>query len=291
MIDTLLQPFDFAFMNRAFLIMAMLSVPTSLLSCYLVLKGWSLMGDAISHAVLPGVVLAYLINIPLIIGAFVAGMFCAVFTGFLSGNSRVKQDTVMGIVFSGMFGFGMVLYTAISSDVHLDHILFGNMLGVGSVDMETAAIISICVAAVILIKRQDFLLHAFDPVQAQAVGLPVGWLHYGLLTLISLTIVATLSAVGIILSIGLLIAPGAIAFLLTKRFERMLMIAVAVTFVSSMVGIYASFFIGSAPAPTIILIMTGAFIFAFIRAGVQKRNEQTVPKEDDDTARAESTVL
>lgn len=290
MIDTLFQPFDFAFMHRAFLIMAMLAVPTSLLSCYLILKGWSLMGDAISHAVLPGVVLAYILNIPLIVGAFVAGMFCALFTGFLAGNSRVKQDTVMGIVFSGMFGFGMVLYTAIESDVHLDHILFGNMLGVGAADMWTAAIISLIVAAVILSKRRDFMLHAFDPVQAQAVGLWVNWLHYGLLVLISLTIVATLSAVGIILSIGLLIAPGAIAFLLTRRFERMLVIAVTVTLVSSMIGIYASFFIGSAPAPTIILILTAAFVFAFIRAGVQKRKQQSVVGDVDDTKRVESPV-
>ena len=291
MIETLLQPFDFPFMTRAFWIMAMLSVPTSLLSCYLVLKGWSLMGDAISHAVLPGVVLAYIIGIPLIIGAFVAGMFCAVFTGFLSGNSRVKQDTVMGIVFSGMFGFGMVLYSAINSDIHLDHILFGNMLGVGRVDLWTAGIISLLVACVILAKRQDFMLHAFDPVQAQAVGLRVGWLHYGLLTLISLTIVATLSAVGIILSIGLLIAPGAIAFLLTNRFERMLLIAVGVTFASSMLGIYASFFIGSAPAPTIILILTAAFVFAFIRAGVQKRKGQNRTEADHGTDRVEGPLL
>ncbi|WP_106743919.1 metal ABC transporter permease [Yoonia maritima] len=274
--EALLFPFQFAFMNKAFLMMAIIAVPTSLLSCYLVLKGWSLMGDAISHAVLPGVVIAYLLNIPLIIGAFVAGMVCAVGTGFLSDNSRVKQDTVMGIVFSGMFGFGIVLYTKISTDVHLDHILFGNMLGVGTADLWTAGIIAGFVAAVILAKRRDFLLHAFDPVQAQAVGLRVGWLHYGLLSLISLTIVATLSAVGIILAIGLLIAPGAIAFLLTKRFEFMLAIAVAVTLFSGIAGVYISFFIDSAPAPTIILVLTAIFIAAFIRAGRKTRQAAAV---------------
>ena len=173
MIDTLLLPFQFAFMNKAFLIMAMLAVPTALLSCFLVLKGWSLMGDAISHAVLPGVVLAYLMNIPLIIGAFAAGMTCALLTGFLSNNSRVKQDTVMGIVFSGMFGFGLVLYTKITTDVHLDHILFGNMLGVGAGDLWTAGLIAAFVGAVIVAKRQDFLLHAFDPIQARAVEMEV----------------------------------------------------------------------------------------------------------------------
>jgi len=271
MIDTLLQPFQFAFMQNAFLIMIMIAVPTSLLSCYLVLKGWSLMGDAISHAVLPGVVGAYLLGIPLIVGAFCAGMFCALATGFLSENSRVKQDTVMGIVFSGMFGFGIVMYTKVTTDVHLDHILFGNMLGVGATDLWTAGLIALFVAIMIIAKRRDLMLHAFDPVQAQAVGLRVGWLHYGLLAMISLTIVATLSAVGIILSIGLLIAPGAIAFLLTQQFSRMLPIAVAVTMLSSVLGVYASFYIDSAPAPTIILILTLVFIAAFVRSNIMTR--------------------
>jgi len=269
--DIVLQPFQFTFMNNAFLMMALLSVPTSLLSCYLVLKGWSLMGDAISHAVLPGVVLAYLINIPLIIGAFCAGMVCALATGFLSENSRVKQDTVMGIVFSGMFGFGIVLYTKITTDIHLDHILFGNMLGVGPDQLWTSGLIAAFVGVVMIAKRADFMLHAFDPVQAQAVGLRVGWLHYGMLALISLTIVATLSAVGIILSIGLLIAPGAIAYLLTKRFDRMLMIAVLVTLGSGVLGVYISFFIDSAPAPTVVLILTAIFILAFARANTVAR--------------------
>jgi len=264
MITTLMQPFQFTFMINAFFIMAMISVPMALLSCYLVLKGWSLMGDAISHAVLPGVVLAYLLHIPLIIGAFCAGMFCALATGFLKENSRVKQDTVLGIVFSGMFGLGIVMYTKISTDVDLDHILFGNMLGVGAQDLWTAGLISLGVAAVILAKRRDLMLHAFDPVQAQAVGLPVRALHYGLLAMISLTIVATLAAVGIILSIGLLIAPGAIAFLITKRFDRMLIIAVAVTLASGFLGVYLSFYIDSAPAPTVILILTAVFIGAFV---------------------------
>ena len=264
MIDNLIQPFQFAFMTNAFVIMAMISVPMALLSCYLVLKGWSLMGDAISHAVLPGVVLAYILNIPLVIGAFCAGMFCALATGFLKENSRVKQDTVMGIVFSGMFGLGIVMYTKISTDVHLDHILFGNMLGVGTHDLWVAGVIALAVSGAILAKRRDLMLHAFDPIQAQAVGLQVRALHYGLLAMMSLTIVATLAAVGIILSIGLLIAPGAIAFLVTKRFDRMLIVAVAVTLLSGFLGVYLSFFIDSAPAPTVILILTAGFVAVFV---------------------------
>src|SRR6056297_3705436 len=145
-VETLLLPFQFPFMQNAFLIAALISVPTALLSCFLVLKGWALMGDAVSHAVLPGIVLAYILGIPLIVGAFVAGMTCAVATGYLSSNSRVKEDTVMGVVFSGMFGLGIVLYVSIETNAHLDHILFGNMLGVGAQDLWTAGTISALVA-------------------------------------------------------------------------------------------------------------------------------------------------
>ena len=264
MIDTLLLPFQFEFMQRAFLIAIILSPPTAMLSCILVLKGWSLMGDAVSHAVLPGIVLAYIVGIPLLVGAFVAGMICSLATGYLSDNSRVKQDTVMGVVFSGMFGLGLVMYTKISSDVHLDHILFGNMLGVGADDLWTAGIIAVIVGGLLIARRKDLLLHAFDPAQARAVGLPVAWLHYGLLAMLSLTIVATLAAVGIILTIGLLIAPGAIAFLLVRSFERMMWTATIVTLIAGVLGVYLSFWIDSAPAPTIILILTIIFIAAFV---------------------------
>ena len=137
----LLLPFQFEFMVNALIIAALIAVPAALLSCFMVLKGWSLMGDAISHAVFPGVVIAYMLGIPFAIGAFVAGMFAAVATGFLTDNSRIKQDTVMGVVFSGMFGLGLVLFVGIRSEVHLDHILFGDMLGVNCRDIaETGAI-------------------------------------------------------------------------------------------------------------------------------------------------------
>lgn len=259
-----LTPFQFPFMQNAFLVAAFLAPPTALLSCFLVLNGWSLMGDAISHATLPGIVLAYVLNLPLIVGAFAAGMFCALAVGFLKENSRIKQDTVMGIVFSGMFGLGMVLYTKIETDVHLDHILFGNMLGVGPDDLWTAAVVALGVTLVLLTKWKDLLLHAFDAAQARTIGLRVGWLHYGLLALISLTIVATLKAVGLILAIGLLIAPGAIAFLLTREFRSMMAVAVGVTLAAMLGGVYLSFWIDSAPAPTIILLLSAAFILAFL---------------------------
>lgn len=267
----LLMPFQFGFMQNAFLIAAIVAVPTALLSCFLVLKGWALMGDAVSHAVLPGIVLAYILGFPLIFGAFAAGLFTAVATGYLAENSRLKRDTVMGVVFSGMFGLGIVLFTSITSDAHLDHILFGNMLGVGAADLWTAGIIGVVVATLLLVKWKDLMLHAFDPAQARVSGLPVGLLHYGLLTVLSLTIVATMTATGLILAVGLLIAPGAIAFLVTRSFGRMMAVSVLVCLVAMLGGVYASFFLDSAPAPTVVLILTALFLIAFIRRTRQQR--------------------
>ena len=264
MIEQLIIPFQFNFMISAFWIMSFVSVPTAFLSCYLVVKGWSLMGDAISHAVLPGIILAYLLKIPLILGAFCAGMICALAIGFLNRNSRVKQNTIIGIVFSGMFGVGLVIHTKIISEVHLESVLFGNMLSVSFNDLWISGIISLGVSTLLLAKQKDILLECFDPVQAQAVGISVRLLHYGMLAMISLTVVATLSAVGIILSIGLLIIPGAIAFLLTNSFKYMLLLASCTNIISSFFGIYLSFFIDSAPAPTIILMLVAFFILALI---------------------------
>lgn len=265
MIETLLFPFNFPFMQDAFVISLLVAPPTALLSCFLVMKGWALMGDAISHSILPGVVLANILGAPLILGAFTAGMGCALLTGYLGANSRVKQDTVMGVVFSGMFGIGLILFTAFPSDMHLDHVLFGNMLGIGAQDLWTAGGISALVTGALLLKWKDLLLHAFDPTQCKASGLNVGLLHYGLLTLLSLTIVATLTAVGLILAVGLLVTPGAIAFLLVRSFGRMLGVAVLACVTAMLGGTYLSFFLDSAPAPTIILILTAMFLLALAR--------------------------
>ncbi len=261
-----LWPFQLPFMVQAMTISVLVAIPTALLSCFLVLKGWSLMGDAISHAVLPGVVIAYIVGLPLGLGAFIAGMVCALSVGFLKENSRIKEDTVMGVVFAGLFGLGIVLHTAIRTDVHLDHILFGNMLGVAQQDLVMAAIIALVVMVLIAMKWRDLMLFIFDPQQAGAIGLPVRLLHYGLLSLISLTIVGALQAVGIVLVIALLIAPGAIAFLVTRRFATMLILASIISVTCGLVGVYLSFFIDSAPAPTIVLLLSLCFILAFIHS-------------------------
>ena len=274
MAETLLLPFQFPFMQNAFWMTLLLAPPTALLSCFLVLKGWALMGDAVSHAVLPGVVLAWITGLPLIVGAFGAGMTCALLTGYLSENSRVKSDTVMGVVFSGMFGLGIVLYTAVETNVHLDHVLFGNMLGIGPSDLWTSGLIGAVVTAFLVLKWKDLELHAFDPAQAKASGLSVNLLHYGLLVVLSLTIVATLSATGLILAVALLVTPGAIAFLLVRSFGQMMVVSVAVCGAAMFAGTYASFFLDSAPAATIVLTLTTGFIGAFLyRLRLTKRQQ------------------
>lgn len=269
--DLLTLPLSFPFMRDAVLIGLMIAAPAGMLSCFLVLRGWSLMGDAVSHAVLPGVVLAYVAGLPLILGAFVAGLGCAALTGWLQGNSRVKQDTVLGVVMSGMFGLGVVLYTQIQSDLHLDHILFGNMLGIGPGDLRVTGAISAVVGLALLLKWRDFALLAFDPVQARVSGLQSQLLNYALLAMVSATVVAMLSAVGIILAVALLIAPGAVAFLLTRRLAAMLAVSVAVAGFGTIFGVWASFWLDSAPAPTIVLVLTALFVLAFIWRNIATR--------------------
>ena len=266
LLDWLVLPLSYPLMQRALIVAVLVGAVCAVLSCYLVLKGWSLMGDAVSHAVLPGIVVAYVIGLPLAVGAFVAGLSCALLTGYLKESSRVKEDTVMGVVFSGMFGLGLVIFTKVETDQHLMHILFGNMLGVTVQDLIETAIIAGGTLLVVLVKRRDLLLYCFDPNHARAIGLPVRVLHYGLLTLLALTIVASLKAVGIILVIAMLVAPGAIAYLLTDRFERMLVIATAVAVGSSALGTLLSFHIDGATGACIVLVQASVFVLAFLFA-------------------------
>lgn len=272
----LLAPLAHEFMQRALIVALMVGGVCAILSCFLVLKGWSLMGDAVSHAVLPGLVLAHVASLPLAVGAFAAGLSCALGIGYIKQNSRVKEDTVMGIVFSGMFALGLVLFVKIETDQHLMHILFGDMLGVRWADIAETAAIALPAIAILLAKRRDLLLQAFDPAHARAIGLPVGWLHFGLLTLLALTIVVALKAVGLILVVAMLIAPGAIGFLTTRRFDRMLAVAVAAALVSSLGGTLLSYHIDAASGPCIVVVQAilfaAALVFNLRRAARRERN-------------------
>ncbi|CAM2844109.1 metal ABC transporter permease [Rariglobus hedericola] len=269
MIDTLLEPFHYNFMLQAFAIGALVATVGAVLSCFLVLRGWSLMGDAISHAVLPGIVLAYIAGIPLAIGAFASGLFCAVSTGWVKNNSRIKEDTVMGVIFTGMFAVGLVLYSKTPSDLHLDHILFGNILGITRDQIWETSILSGIVLATVLVLRRDLLLVCFDPTHARVLGLRVRALTYLLLILLSLAIVAAMKAVGLVLVIAMLITPGATALLITKRFDRMLILATSIAVGSALTGIYVSFFADGSPAACIVLVQALVFVITLITRGIR----------------------
>ena len=261
-----LEPFSYPFMVDAMVVGTAIATVCAVLSCYLVLKGWSLMGDAISHAVLPGIVIAYVVGIPLAIGAFLSGLLCAVATGYIKANSRVKEDTVMGVVFTGLFAFGLVLFTKVKSELHLDHILFGNILGLESGDLRDTLIVSGITLGIVLARWHDLLLFCFDPAQARTIGLPTTMLYYLLLSLLALTIVVSLKAVGIILVIAMLVTPGCIAYLLTDKFSRMLVIAVSASVFSSLTGIYASFFLNASTGACIVLVQALIFVVALLFA-------------------------
>ncbi len=265
-IEWIIEPFTLDFMQQALAIGLLVAAAAGALSCLLVLKGWSLMGDAVSHAVLPGIVLAWLAGIPLLVGAFATGLLCAISTGWLTENSRLKEDTVMGIVFSSLFALGLFLFTKIETGMHLDHVLFGDMLGVSWTDVAAAGALLLPACVILIALRRDLMLFAFDPQHAGVIGLKTQWLHYGLLALLALVIVASIKAVGIVLVIALLIAPGATAWLLTQRFDAMLFTAIGFALFSTVLGVAVSYYMDSAPAPTIVVLMTLQFIIAFLLA-------------------------
>ncbi|MGI8602950.1 MAG: metal ABC transporter permease [Verrucomicrobiales bacterium] len=273
--NALLEPFSYGFMREAMLLGSLIGAVSAVLSCFLILKGWSLMGDAISHAVLPGIVLAYIAGLPLALGAFGSGLFCAVATGFIKNNSRVKEDTVMGVVFTGLFAFGLVLFSKTPSDLHLDHILFGNILGLSRAQVWETIGLGSLVLAIIIARRRDLVLLCFDPSQAHVLALPTKMLHYLLLALLALTIVVSLKAVGIILVIAMLITPGAVAYLLTNSFDRMLIIAALTAVASTLVGVYVSFFLNGETGACIVLVQALVFVAAMVfapRRGLWRRS-------------------
>ncbi|MDO4697242.1 MAG: metal ABC transporter permease [Pasteurellaceae bacterium] len=257
------EPLVYPFMQQAIIIAPIIGAVCATLSCYLVLKGWSLMGDAISHAVLPGIILAYVLAIPLAIGAFVAGIFCAVSVGYLKDNSRIKEDTVMGIVFSGMFAFGLVLFSKVETDQHLMHILFGNILGIIEQEFWQSLGIALFALILIVLKRKDLLLYCFDPSHTRVAGLNTKFLHYGLLVILALVIISAMQVVGVILVVAMLITPGITGYVIAKRFDHMLFIAVGTAVFSGIFGVLLSFHFNVATGPCIVLLQAVCFLVSF----------------------------
>ncbi len=262
LIDLLLEPFAFEFMVRAMIATTIAAVVCAVLSCWLVLIGWSLMGDAVAHSVLPGVVLAYLLGAPFALGALVFGVLAVLLIGLVRDTSRVKEDAAIGIVFTSLFALGLVLISVVPSQIDLGHIVFGNVLGVSLGDLAQIAILGGVALVILVVKRRDLTLYAFDPSHAHSIGISPRVLSALLLGLLALTAVVSLQIVGVVLVVALLIIPGSTAHLLTDSMGRMLVIAPIMAASCSLIGIYASFFLDVAPGGAVVLV--NAVLFALV---------------------------
>ncbi|BAD57283.1 putative ABC transporter membrane protein [Nocardia farcinica IFM 10152] len=265
-IEFFLEPLRYEFMVRALTTTVAAALVCAVLSCWLVLIGWSLMGDAVSHAVLPGVVLAYIAGLPFAVGAVVFGFAAVGLIGLVRETSRVKEDAAIGIVFTTFFAAGLVLVSVTPSQTDLNHIVFGNLLGVGRGELVQVVVLAAITLVALVLLRRDFTLFAFDPTHAHAIGLNPRVLGSCLLGLLALTAVVALQAVGVVLVVAMLIIPGATAYLLTDRFQRMLLIAPAVSVAAAVTGLYLSYHLDTASGAMIVVVQGAVFVLVYLFA-------------------------
>jgi ABC-type Mn2+/Zn2+ transport system permease subunit len=266
LVEVLGTPLAYEFMRKAMLGGGAVGMLCGFLSCFVTLKGWSLLGDALSHAVVPGVALAAILGAPFAVGAFLTGLLAVVAMGFVERHSLLKRDAVIGIVFTAFFAAGLLLVSIFPSNVRLQTILFGNLLGISDGDLLQVAVVGLAAVVIIAMKWRDLLLYCFDPIHARSIGLDTGLLHFLLLALLSLAAVAGLQAVGALLVVAMLITPGATALLLTERFGRMLVIAPAIGATTAVIGTYASYFLDGSTGGAIVALETALFVLAFLFA-------------------------
>jgi len=274
LLDLILEPLQYDFMVRAIATTVIAAIVCAVLSCWLVLVGWSLMGDAVSHAVLPGVVLAYVVGVPFALGAVVFGFLAVGLIGLVRGTSRIKEDAAIGIVFTTLFAAGLVMISVTPSQTDLSHIIFGNILGISAAELVQIAVLAAVAFVVLFVRRRDLTLYAFDPTHAHAIGLSPRFLGALLLGVLALTAVVALQVVGVVLVVAMLIIPGATAYLLTDRFSRMLILAPAISAVCSVIGIYISYWADAASGGLVVVTQGAVFALAYLfspRQGVLGR--------------------
>jgi ABC-type Mn2+/Zn2+ transport system permease subunit len=260
MLDTLLHPLTLGFMQRALVASVLVGALTALVGAYVVLKGLAFIGDAISHAAFPGIVVAFMLKLPIYPGAIVAAMLTALGVGWVSRRAALRLDTSIGVLFAGAFAAGVLLISTIKGYVgDLMSFLFGNVLAVTSSDLVIVAVLSLLVVLALAATYKEMLFATFDPLGAQAAGYPVGLLEYGLLVLVALAIAVSIQVVGIILVVAMLVTPAATAQLLTKRFAQLLILAVVLSVLESMAGLFLSFYGNWASGATIVLVQTAVF--------------------------------
>ena len=267
MLEILLEPLQYSFMQRSLLV----GIISAVIGSYLMVQRLALLGDAISHSVLPGLAIAFCIGANIFIGAFIAGIISTILMNLIKTRSPIKEDAAMGIVLSAFFALGIILITIIQKDnkIDLNHFLFGNILGVTVGDLRETLITGVIILLVVVLLYKELLFYTFDPLGAQAVGLPVNLLNLGLMMLIGLTIVASLKAVGVVLVLSLLITPASTAYLLVKRLHQVMILGVGIGILSSISGIYISYFYNLPSGPAIVLVSFGLFILVFLFSPTQ----------------------
>ncbi|MFT8321838.1 MAG: metal ABC transporter permease [Bacillus sp. (in: firmicutes)] len=255
---------DYAFLQKALLTSVMVGIICGVIGSFIILRGMSLMGDAISHAVLPGVAISYIFGINFFFGAVISGIIAALGIGYVSQNSRIKNDAAIGIMFSTFFALGIILITMVKSSSDLYHILFGNVLAVRSSDMWITFFIGLFILVVVFVFFKELLVSSFDPTMSAAYGLPNKAIHYLLMTLLTLVTVASLQTVGIVLVVAMLITPASTAYLLTNRLSVMIGLAVIFGTLASIIGLYYSYIYNLASGASIVVVATIFFLLAFI---------------------------
>lgn len=258
--------FAYEFFQKALLTGLVVGIVCGVIGSFIVLRGLALMGDAISHAVLPGVAISFMLGINFFIGAVVVGLLAAIGIGFINQNSNIKNDSAIGIVFSTFFAIGVLLIAKANTAMDLTEILFGNVLTVRDVDRTLTLIVAAVVIFVVVLFYKEFLMTTFDPTMAEASGMPVKTIHYGLMILLTLVTVVSLQTVGAILVVSLLITPAATAYLLTKRMSSMIILSASLGGISAIIGLMFSFKFNLSSGPTIVLVATAFFLLVFIFA-------------------------
>ena len=266
MIESLIDPLQYSFMQRSLLIAVSVGIVCSLVGTYLMVQRLALLGDAISHSVLPGLAIAFILGFNIYFGAFLAGVLSTLVIAWIKMRSPIKEDAAMGIVFSAFFALGITLMTIVQKDnkIDLSHFLFGNILGVTVQEVKETAIIAVFVIVVIVLLYKELLFYTFDPLGAEATGLPVNVLNFGLMLLIALTVVASLKTVGVILVLALLITPGATAYLLVTRLHKVMILGAIIGVSSSVSGMYLSYFYNLPSGPAIVLVASGLFFLVLL---------------------------
>ena len=266
-LDLLIEPLRYPFMVRGLLASLMVGTLCAVVGTYVVLRGMAFFGDALAHAILPGVAVAYLLAINLFWGALVMGLLTAVGIGYLSRRSQVKEDTAIGVIFAASLALGVALLSTVRSySVDLTHILFGNVLGVSNTDLWLTAGLGLVVLAVVFFLYKELLVVSFDPILAATLRLPLDALNYLLLVLIALTVVVSLQAVGVALMVAMLVTPAATAYMLTRRLWQMMIIGAAIGAASAVTGLYLSFYVNVASGAAVVLVATAFFVLAFLFA-------------------------